>query len=91
MAIDPTKPADFVANPTLSNSAISLNSLTLNAVIIYPSYRIALINGQILMNGDHIGEYIVTNIELNTVELTGPQDKKIILNLVTSIKQKVSK
>ncbi len=80
---DPTRPFGFVSDSINSEA----NSLDLTAIFIYPHYRMAIIGGQITFLGDKVGEYIVTNINSNTVELSGSDNKKLVLQLVSTIKQ----
>ncbi len=77
---DPTRPSNI--GNTLSNQPLALT-----AIFIYPSYRVAIINGVALKPGDHINEYIVTTIDTYTVELTDPQNNRETLHLLTPIKE----
>lgn len=82
---DPTRPPDY-SQTSGSKSPLLPDALTLTAVFIYPSYRIAIINNRVLKPGDQIGQYTVTTIDTNTVELVGPQHGKEILSLSPAIK-----
>ncbi len=81
---DPTRPPGTVLTPA---GAASQGSLTVNAIFIYPNYRSAIINGQIVMIGDHLGDYTITSITPFAVELSGPQNSQEVLPLVTPVKQ----
>lgn len=80
---DPTRPPGFNAIQTKTTSP---QQLQLTAIFIYPTYKVAIVDGQAIKIGDHIGEYTVTNIDLNAVELEGPQNEKETLQLVASIR-----
>lgn len=79
---DPTQPPGIVAT---TKDITSAGPLQLTAVFIYPNYRLAIINGQMVVPGDHFGELLVTNILNDAVELMGPDDRKVILPLVIPI------
>jgi MSHA biogenesis protein MshK len=83
---DPTQPPGTLFNPQ-DNSSVS-GALVLNAVFIYPTYRIAIISGQAVKIGDRINELTVSSIEQNTVELTGSKNEVTVLSLGAPIKQK---
>lgn len=81
--VDPTKPPQL--SPT--NEITEQKSLNLTAVFIYPAYRLAIINGKAVMVGDKIEEFTVTTITPYTVELSGMNDHKEILQLTLPIRQ----
>lgn len=83
--VDPTRPPGVITSPTANTT--TAQPLELTAVFIYPSYRMAIIGNQKAMISDHIGEFIVTNILPYTVELTGQQNNKVILQLAAPVKQ----
>lgn len=83
---DPTQPPGAIFNPQ-DDSSVS-GALVLNAVFIYPTYRIAIINGQAFKIGDRINELTVSSIEQNTVELTGSKNEVTVLSVGSPIKQK---
>ena len=80
---DPTRPPGFVGTGTANNK-----SLEVTAIFIYPTHRIAIINGQVLMVGDKINEFTVTTIEPNTVELVGSEQHVETLSLTMPVKEK---
>ncbi len=85
---DPTEPPpDFM--PAVKNNEISYRSMNLNAIFIKPNARWAVINGQVYHEGDAVGEYIITNIHVDTVELIDSAHNKEVLELVTPIKKMV--
>ena len=81
---DPTRPPGVIFGP--QNTASS-QPLQLTAVFIYPNYRLAIINDQVALIGDHIGEFTITTISPYAVELTGPQNAKSVLTLTVPLKQ----
>lgn len=84
---DPTEPPpDFM--PT-KNSEVNYRTLNLSAIFIRPTSRWAIINGQVYHEGDAMGEYIITNIHVDTVELIDSANNKEVLQLVTPIKKAV--
>jgi len=80
---DPTRP------PKLKSTAQGTFSqpFKLTAIFVYPQYSVAIINGKPVKVGDHIDEFTVTTIRPYTVELTGPQNYKEVLPLVTPVIQ----
>jgi len=82
--VDPTRPPDsqFVTKPVNAGQPLSLT-----AIFIYPNYRLAIINGQPLMVGDHINEFTITAITPFTVELMRSQDSKEVLSLTLTVKR----
>lgn len=87
MLHDPTEPPKAL-QPT-KTSEISYSSMNLNAIFIKPFSRWAVINGQVYHEGDAVGEYIITNIDVDTVELIDSANNKERLQLVTPIKKAV--
>lgn len=85
IAIDPTRPPTFTTVTT--DPSASAGNLNLTAIFVYPTYKMAIINNRSLLVGDRLGEYTVTNIEQNTVELADPQNNKMTLTLVNQVKQ----
>lgn len=79
---DPTRPpASFNGE-----APVSSNLFLLNATIIAPDHKIAVINGVDKRIGDEIlGQYI-TDINENTVQLTGPNGKITLFLIGKSIK-----
>lgn len=84
---DPTQPPMAAPIVPANNTEKSAGALQLTAVFIYPTYQLAIINGLPLKQGDHIGEYTITRIETNTVELQGPTNDKLMLTLVMDMKK----
>lgn len=78
---DPTEPPGF------QGAESAKNPFGLSAIFIYPHQRFAIINGVEMEVGNHLGEYIITTITPNTVELTGNGNKIEVLQLITSVKQ----
>lgn len=83
---DPTRPPQVPS--TTNTTATPKQLLTVSAIFIYPNYKLAIINSQTVTIGDHINEYIVTTINPDTVELTGPQNSKEVLRLFLPVKQR---
>jgi hypothetical protein len=79
---DPTRPPGYLV--TGANTA---DPLQLSAIFIYPHRRIAVIGNQSLTVGDKFGEYTITTITPNTVELVGPAGKLELLQLLPSVRQ----
>ena len=77
---DPTEPPGY-------QGADAKNPFGLSAIFIYPHRRFAIINGAEMEVGNHLGEYIITTITPNTVELTGNGNTLEVLQLITSVKQ----
>jgi MSHA biogenesis protein MshK len=82
--VDPTRPpADML--PPIQNFKVK-GPLQVTAIFIYPSYRTAIINGQLVRVGDQLGSHTIINIQRDTVELSGAENKTMVLNLVTDVK-----
>jgi MSHA biogenesis protein MshK len=79
---DPTRPADYV-----DTGVESVSALELNAVMISPNRKIAIINGQIVKIGDEVSGSKVTSIEQNYVELEGADTKMTLFLLTTPVKK----
>ncbi len=79
--IDPTRPPKVNTNAQATPS----EPYELTAVFLYPQYSIAIINEQTYKVGDKIDEFTITTIHPNTVELTGPQGNKEILQLTEPV------
>jgi hypothetical protein len=82
---DPTRPPNVSTNP---NAAEVGQPLAVTAIFVYPNRRIAIVNGQNVVVGDHVGELTVTSINQDTVELEGPQHTREVLQLVEPVKQR---
>lgn len=85
--VDPTQPPVTIYSPSLMGGPKSLQTLQVTAIYIYPTHRLAIVNGVPVKTGDHIGEFTITAINPYTVELTGPMDRKEVLKLVVNVKQ----
>lgn len=83
--VDPTRPPDQLILP--SKRLKVTGALQVTAIFIYPSYRFAIINGQLGKPGDKVGEYTIINIQHDTVELKGAQDNSMVLPLLPSVKK----
>lgn len=86
MLHDPTEPPKALL-PT-KTSETSYRNMNLNAIFIKPFTRWAIINGQVYHEGDAVGEYIITNIHVDTVELIDSANNKERLQLVPLIKKR---
>lgn len=82
--IDPTRPPDIIFSP---KSYSSNQPLKVTAIYVHSNYRLAIINGQVVKTGDHLGEFTITTINPYTVELTGSQNNQLVLPLTVTIKQ----
>lgn len=87
---DPTRPPNAEAPAAISTTE-SVSSFNLTAVFISPNQRLAIINDQAIKLGDKIGQYTVTTIDTNAVELTGPQDSHETLFLSPTVKSRSGK
>ena len=83
---DPTRPPNFIDQTNPTKSADNPTEFNFTAVFIYPGSKVALINGETFRLGEQIGEYTVTTIAPNTVELTGSEGSKEILTLIPAVK-----
>lgn len=84
--VDPTRPPNFSVTP--HTAAGPSQALQVTAIFIYPHYQLAIINGQSVMVGDKINDFIVTSISHDAVELTGPENEKESLPLTMDVKQR---
>lgn len=84
---DPTQPPDSIFKKNKQGDIISTKPLELSGIFIYPTYRLAIVNGQTYMEGDKIGEYVINTINKDTVELSGPQNARVVLQLSATVKQ----
>lgn len=62
----------------------------LTALFIRPNYQAAIINDEILYVGNHLGEYTITSISSNGVELQGSQNNREFLQLVPPVRQELN-
>ena len=88
---DPTEPtADFKPTKTTETKEINYRSLNLTGIFIKPDSRTAIIDGKVYHEGDAVGEYIITNIHVDTVELVGTTNNREVLQLAAPIKKAAS-
>ena len=81
--VDPTRPPDA----RISSQNDIGGPLTVTAIFTYPGYQMAIVSGQLVMIGDQIGEFSVTSITANTVELVRSGKDKLVLELTPDVKQ----
>lgn len=82
---DPTRPPNF--QTAVDSQDTTPTNLILTAIFTYPTFNMAIINGNAYKQGDKLGEYTITRIALNTVELSGPENSTQELTLTTSVKK----
>jgi len=93
---DPTKPPGATSGASDSTDASVAKNQDqqgqpgLTAVFIYAKDKYAIIDGQRVKEGDHLGEYIVTNIRPYTVELTNLKNTQEVLQLARQVKQQTN-
>jgi hypothetical protein len=80
---DPTRPPGFSLNPADNMGG----QQAVEAIFVYRHESLAIIAGQVVRKGDRLNEFTITGIQPYTVELTGPEDTKEILQLVPSIRK----
>lgn len=83
---DPTLPGDYFAKQK-SNESIDVieSELKLTAIISYPNQRVAIINQQIVKEGDMIAGQKVTRIDSRAVTLDDSKTKRELLLLIPHI------
>jgi MSHA biogenesis protein MshK len=81
---DPTRPANYLQKQVAPGAPEELH---LDAVIVSPDRRIAVINGQYLSMGDEIVGSHIVDIQANTVQLDGPGGRITLLLFGKSVKQ----
>lgn len=84
---DPTRPPNVTTPGDGTSSEKSQQGDSLTAVFDYPEHQVAIINNQVMRVGDHIGEFTITTITPYTVELTGPNNTRQVLELVSTVKE----
>jgi hypothetical protein len=82
--VDPTRPP----NVAFSTRSIVQQEFNLSAIFIYPTYKLAMIDGKAVMVGDSFAGYIVTNMTPFSVELIDKENRKEVLTLIASVKHK---
>lgn len=80
---DPTRPPVSVYQP---EAASSQGAMIVTGIFIYPTYKVAIIDGKASTIGSQIGEYTITTITPNTVELAGSENTQQVLTLVKPVK-----
>ena len=84
--VDPTRPADVVE--TVKTSSVNNpNFFQLTAIYYKKNRSHVIINGEIKVIGDQMGEFTITAITPYTVELMGKENNKIILVINFPVKQ----
>ena len=84
--IDPTRPSPL-AQSNSDPKATEDEPQKLSAIYHYPNYKIAIIDNKIVKVGEQIGSFKVISIGENQAELTGIDNKRIMLKLSPIIKQ----
>lgn len=84
--VDPTRPPNY-QNMNIKTQPIG--SLKLTAIFYSQYNKSAIIDGRSYKAGDPVGEFIITKISHDQVELIGPKDKRETLTVAPIIKQEV--
>jgi hypothetical protein len=82
---DPTQPPGVSGGE--ATSPTTGQPLSLTAIFVYPDTNVAIINGQAVKEGDRLGEYIITTINRDNVELIGSQNERDHLQLLIPVKE----
>jgi hypothetical protein len=85
--VDPTKPPDAYLKKEETVVKTTTGTLVLHAIFTYSGRTVAIINEQAVSMGDQIGDFSVTSIHGNTVELLGKDGKSLTLELTPEVKQ----
>lgn len=80
---DPTRPPDFISKKLGKGVA----TWALTSILISKDRRIAVVNGQVVHEGDEIASETVISIQPNTVQLTGPGGKITLFLLDKTVKR----
>ncbi|QKK10504.1 MAG: MSHA biogenesis protein MshK [Pseudomonadota bacterium] len=88
---DPTKPWDFKPQAAIDAAAAAVPAPALSSTMISPERRIAVIDGQIVQEGDRLGAMRVIAIQPGSVRLRGPQGYSTLKLLPTPIKKVAGK
>jgi MSHA biogenesis protein MshK len=83
---DPTKPWDVPASNAAANAAPPSRAPVLHSTMIAPGRRVAVIDGEIVQEGERMGDLRVVRIETSRVVLRGPQGALTLKLLPTSVK-----
>jgi hypothetical protein len=83
--VDPTRPPSSMTAADAEQHATG--PLTLFAIFSYSGRALAIINQQTVTVGDEIGDFSVTSIHENTVELINKDQKQLILELAPKVKR----
>ena len=70
---DPTRPPGLRANPPAAGGGVA-KALRLTSIVISPTHRHAVIDGNFVRVGDRVGTARVVDIELQGVHLQGSGD-----------------
>lgn len=84
---DPTRPPNVTTPAEGTAAQASGQGDSLTAIFDYPDHQVAIINNQVMRVGDRIGEFTITAITPYTVELTGPNNTRQVLELVSTVKE----
>lgn len=77
---DPFSPLIDKNGRILIDEKLNVGSLKLSGIIFSKDEKVAIVNGEIVKEGDYIGNYIIDKIEENKVVLK-KGDEKFILEL----------
>ena len=90
---DPTKPWAYKpqAAGDAGAAAAAVKTPALSSTMISPERRIAVIDGQIVQEGDRLGSKKVIAIEAGLVRLRGPQGNSTLTLLPAPIKKAAGK
>jgi MSHA biogenesis protein MshK len=73
---DPTRPPAHRVEQRLSDEDSGKEAgLTLSSILISPSRRLAIINGQLVAAGDPVASFTVSEIGTSSVTLRGPSGR----------------
>jgi len=88
---DPMKPWDYQTNKPVVAAPIQKARPVLNSIMIAKDRRVAVINGQIVQEGEQMGDMKVIAIEPGRVRLSGAQGVMTLKLLPAPIKRAVGK
>ncbi len=86
---DPTRPPNAPNTTSSTNEQANQMGDAVTAIFDYPDYRAAIINNRLVKVGDRIGEFTITSITPYTVELTGTDNSKRQLDIVSAVKERI--
>ncbi len=87
--VDPTRPPVSLGTSAVSEAAASAAALELQSVLISPTRKVAIINGQSVTVGEKVGESEVIMIGENEVVLRNGRDVQV-LKLFPAVQKRVS-